>query len=233
MLIVRGLAQQRNYAAAIEEIDALLQIDPEHFDAQLTRATALMAGERDAEGITAFTAISERYPKSTQADFALAVYFHNRGRVDDAARHYEEVLRRAPDHAVAANNLAMLLLDNDRDIDRAGALAAELHKRFPQSAVALDTLGWALFRQGDADAALPHLREATLRAPEQAELHYHLGAALRSTGNREAARKALRSALGLSLDRSNAERARTMLAELDAGEELAPQRPVAHGDELE
>jgi uncharacterized protein HemY len=58
----------------------------------------------------------------------------------------------------------------------------------PNDAFIVDSMGWVLYRQGDAKAAVTQLRRAWSLRPD-AEIGAHLGEVLWSTGQREEANR--------------------------------------------
>ncbi len=52
----------------------------------------------------------------------------------------------------------------------------------------IDTLGWALFQNGQTERALQLLRDARLRQPGNPDIRYHLAAVLAHTGRKTEAR---------------------------------------------
>jgi cellulose synthase operon protein C len=126
----------------------------------------------------------------------LAMRYEAAGRIDDAARQYEEVLRAAPDMPLAANNLAMLLVTHRRD---AGSLerAAQLATVLADSPVPhfQDTYGWTRLQVGDTRGALAALEKAAAGAPNEPLIRYHLAMAQIAAEQGEKARANLRAAL--------------------------------------
>jgi tetratricopeptide (TPR) repeat protein len=126
----------------------------------------------------------------------IAGYFERGGKVDDAIREYDDILLRNPQSEVAANNLAMLLVDHRSDsasFDRAKTITS----RFAQSRNLsfLDTYGWVLYKHGEATASVPVLEQVVAKSPNAAEARYHLGMALARAGNNAAARDNLTRAV--------------------------------------
>ncbi len=118
------------------------------------------------------------------------------GRFGDAATAYKAALKTQPQNAQALNNLANAQLKLKDPAALQTAQAA--HKVAPQNPLVIDTLGWVLFQQGQTDQALPLLRDARLRAPDNPEIRYHLAKVLFATGRQAEARDEAREALKIS-----------------------------------
>ena len=145
----------------------------------------------------------------------IATYYERSGKIDDAIREYEDVLHRNPQTDFAANNLAMLLVNNRSDsasLDRAKAVSS----RFAQSnnLSFLDTYGWVLYKHGEANASVPVLEQVVAKAPSAAEARYHLGMALAKAGNDVEARDNLTRAVDSGAKFSGLEEARAALQKL-------------------
>jgi cellulose synthase operon protein C len=101
------------------------------------------------------------------------------------------------------NNLASLLLDYRTDkasLDRAYALADGLKdSNIPQFQ---DTVGWAQYRRGDFNKAIPILESAQAKLPNLASIRYHLGMSYIEARQREKAAEQLKAALQLEPDGS-------------------------------
>lgn len=123
---------------------------------------------------------------------------------------FEEVLRQAPGHFVALNNLAWLY-QQQRD-PRALPLAEQAYKQAPDNPAVIDTLGWLLVEHGKLDRALPLLKDATAKAPKSNEIRYHYGAALAKSGDKRGAREQLEPLLAVK-DFGQHDAVKTLLAQ--------------------
>ncbi|MDO8263485.1 MAG: tetratricopeptide repeat protein, partial [Gallionella sp.] len=74
-------------------------------------------------------------------------------------------------------------------------MAEQAVTKNPNNPNAIDTLGWALFQEGQGDRALQLLRDARLRDPGNPEIRYHLAVVLTQTGRKIEAREELEAAL--------------------------------------
>ncbi len=167
-------------------------------------------------------AVYEKGVKATDGNAAmiigLAALYEQTGQVDKAIKLYEDVLVKERDSELAANNLAMLLADYKKDeasLKRARNLVAPLLDK--ENAAYQDTVGWVLYRNGDLDGALDHLRRALKLAPDAPGLHYHLARVLLKKGDRKAALEHLRKAVTDQARYHGLEEARKLLKKLKKG----------------
>ena len=110
-----------------------------------------------------------------------------------AREQYERLIASGQAGAGVFNNLANALIalgegDPVAVAEKALALA-------PGEVTVVDTLGWSLARAGRLDEAMRHLRDARLRAPQDAEIRWHLAYVLARLGRPQEARAELQLAL--------------------------------------
>ncbi|MGP0019204.1 MAG: tetratricopeptide repeat protein [Candidatus Sulfotelmatobacter sp.] len=131
---------------------------------------------------------------------------------DDAEKMYRQALSIAPDHPLASNNLAYVILEQGGNVDVAMGLAQTARRGMPDSPNAADTLGWAYYHKGIYQSAIDQFREALrlsekLGQPDDADLHYHLGLAYQKANQNALARQQLEKAVKLRPDDSDARKA--------------------------
>ncbi len=119
--------------------------------------------------------------------FALATLDEADGNTAAAERGYRRILDQAPGHPLAANNLAMLLIREDRAANEALALAAQARKGIPGNAIIEGTFGCALSQRARHQEAVETLRPVIAAIDNDAWAHYCLGRSLAALGDREAA----------------------------------------------
>jgi len=113
--------------------------------------------------------------------------------VAEATTQFQTILKQDPNHIVALNNLGWLLQTSDPK--RALSLLRLADKLAPNSPDIIDTLGWVILQQKDAAGALALLNKAHASKPGDGEITYHLAVALDANGQRDAARKMLKTLL--------------------------------------
>jgi tetratricopeptide (TPR) repeat protein len=96
-------------------------------------------------------------PNDERLLFNLGLVLHERGAEAEALGLMEKVVELNPRNSDALNYLAYGLIEQDKDLDRAQALARRALEVKPQDPFYLDTLGWAQLKAGklvDAEASL-------------------------------------------------------------------------------
>jgi tetratricopeptide (TPR) repeat protein len=141
---------------------------------------------------------------SVELMLILASSYEQINDTKNAIQYYQSALQIAPTMDAAANNLALLLAEDD-SIDGNLVLALESAERFKESThpFYLDTLGWIYSLNGKYQLAAALLEKAVFSAPDEAIIHYHLGAThFKLSENADALQHLQRS---LSLSKNNSE----------------------------
>jgi len=136
-------------------------------------------------------------PDSEELYMLLASAHSDTGHIDSAMAAYESVLRLNPRNVLAANNLAVLLVEHKGDsssLHRAFALSRDFEKDAPHP-LFIDTLGWVRFKMGQQEEAIRLMKDAVAKSPDISVLNYHLGIALFQSGKHAEARTYLSKAL--------------------------------------
>jgi len=136
-------------------------------------------------------------PDSEELYMLLASAHSDKGQTDSAMAAYESALRVNPRNVLAANNLAVLLVERKGDpssLHRAFALSRDFEKEAPHP-LFIDTLGWVRFKMGQQEEAIRLMKQAVDKSPEMSVLNYHLGVAFFQSGKQAEARTYLSKAL--------------------------------------
>jgi Flp pilus assembly protein TadD len=133
-------------------------------------------------------------PADTTVRRALGEHLMTRERWAGARVAFEDLVKRNPNDAASLNNLANILLKLNDPIKALG-FSERAIKAAPGNPLVVDTHAWVLHRNGRHEQALGLLRDARLRAPDNAEIRYHLAAVLAKLGRNAEARSELRAAL--------------------------------------
>lgn len=192
-------------AAAVTAFTTAMKTTPSALLAlNLARAQAA-TGDRAGARATLQQAIT-RFGSNPALDDAAGQLALASNDLDGAATAFRAALARAPDDAVALNNLAWI--DGKQQQPDAVELATRAYALHPDPQVA-DTLGWILLQRNRAEDAVSLLRQAHAGMPQNANVSYHYAAALAQTGDKVQAKAILATALqggGAFTDRPAAEK---------------------------
>lgn len=128
-----------------------------------------------------------RIDPAHRARVDLGIVYEHLGRDDEAEATYREAIRRRPDDPYALNALGYFYAQRATHLDEALVLLHRALELFPNEGSIMDSLGWALYQQGDVVAALRQLAASVERVPSFGEVRLHLGVALARRGARDQA----------------------------------------------
>jgi tetratricopeptide (TPR) repeat protein len=127
------------------------------------------------------------HPDDPDLLYARAMLAVGMDRVDLLEQDLRRILISDPDHVDALNALGYTLADRTERLGEAERFIERALQLRPDEPAILDSMGWLLFRKGDAEAAEPYLRQA-LDAVFDAEIAAHLGEVLWALDKRDEAR---------------------------------------------
>jgi tetratricopeptide (TPR) repeat protein len=140
----------------------------------------------------------------------------------------EQILDEYPQDIGALNDLGYLYADQGKRLQRALKMTQQAVKAEPENPAYRDSLGWALYRLGQFEAAIAELqRAAELDEETDGTLQDHLGDAFRAAGQEDAAKEAYQKAvvaLEKAQDKARANEVRKKIAEDDKGRDNSLER---------
>ena len=131
------------------------------------------------------------------------------GRLPEAEKELRKLMSEDPLHASAMNSLSYMLAEHNVRLPEAVDLAQRALKVEPGNPAYLDTLGWALFKQGKVDEAAEPLGKAAAILTGNSVIQDHHGDVLAKRGRTADAIAAWQRALagdGESIDRAAIEK---------------------------
>jgi FimV-like protein len=135
--------------------------------------------------------------RSEQILFQKATLLHAMGKKKEAEIEYQNLLRIAPNHAMALNNLAYLYTDNSNNLNQAYLYATRAFMLAPQNDYVRDTVGYVLLKKGKTDQGMNMLKKAAVGSPNNPNILYHLALAYKESGDPARAAESLQRALSL------------------------------------
>jgi tetratricopeptide (TPR) repeat protein len=204
-LIVRGraarlLMKKDDREAAFRMLDEHANKErTEALDVEFAKAALLEDVGKPKEAIALLELALEQYPKHPGVRYQIALIQDKAGLAEESVRTFESLLKERPEDASLLNALGYSLADRNQKLSRAEALIRKALAASPDNPAFLDSLGWVLFRRGDAAAALPYLQRAYRIFPD-AEIAAHMGEILWATGKQSEARVVWAQSLSRSPD---------------------------------
>ena len=146
------------------------------------------------QALDVYTTALRADPDNADLLYARAMLAVGMDRVDLLEQDLRHILIEDPDHADALNALGYTLADRTDRLAEAYRFIQRALQLRPDEPAILDSMGWVLYRMGQADAAEPYLRKA-LEENFDAEIAAHLGEVLWELGRQDEARKVWQRAL--------------------------------------
>lgn len=183
---------RKDYRAALAAFERAYTLSPS--GALLARQLQVFnAMQRTEEGERRLAAWLAAHPQDASIRGALAESLIKRKQYAAATAHYLVLNKANPGNMVVLNNLAWALSElNDK---RALSFAEQALKQEPDNPAVLDTYGWLQVRMGDSAKGVGILKKAQSKAPDAAEIQWHLAYALNTTGDKVHARQELKMLL--------------------------------------
>lgn len=116
--------------------------------------------KRTADALRMLAQARQQFGDDAALTMRLANVYEGGGRFADAEKELRRLMADDPLNADALNSLSYMLADHNLRLPEAVDLAQRAVKTEPGNPAYLDTLGWALFKQGKTEAAAEPLAKA-------------------------------------------------------------------------
>ncbi|THB70547.1 MAG: hypothetical protein D6B28_08975 [Gammaproteobacteria bacterium] len=178
-------------------------------------AGTYLAMKQDKKALETYTKALEKDPKAIRIRTDKALLLEKFGKYEQAISEYETIMTQQ-ESAVAANNLAMMLVRYRKDqksIDQ----AYELVKIFENSSnpALIDTAGWVNYKKNNNEKAIELLEKAVDKAPQAAVFRYHLGMAYLKSNLKEMAKSNLQKSIDAGVKFAGLDEAKDALKKLN------------------
>lgn len=182
-------ATQENYEAAAKWYTTALAGQPSAPEKARIQGVLgdilLRLGKRDEARKQIEGALS--YRELPQLVFALGTIDEEQGMTVEAEKKYRRVLELVPENPLAANNLAMLLVKENRALPEALSLSEMARKGIPNNAIIESTYGCALCLSGRHAEAIEILGSVLSGSVQDSWARYCLGLSLYQSGRKDEA----------------------------------------------
>lgn len=177
---------------ALAALDRLARAYPDRIDALTTMGNFLRVAERYAESAAAYGRALERIGAAPERRhwsvfYARGIAFERAKNWPEAERHFKRALELQPEQPDVLNYLAYTWVDRGENLIEAERMLRRAVEQRPNSGHIVDSLGWAFFRLGRYEEAVPLLERAVELLPEDAVILDHLGDGYWRVGRRREA----------------------------------------------
>jgi tetratricopeptide (TPR) repeat protein len=189
---------------ALATLDKARQKFAQSFDLEFYTGLALSRQKSFAEALQHYVA-AEVIAQATDPQqlregfyFQMGAACERKGDYPQAEKYFEKCLQLAPEFVEAMNYLGYMWAEHGEKLDKARELIEKALKAEPKNAAYLDSLAWVLFKQKQAQEALPYaLKAAELSEKPDATVYDHIGDIYEALKQPEKARDAWRKSISL------------------------------------
>jgi tetratricopeptide (TPR) repeat protein len=196
-----------------------VELDKNNSDALVKLGKVQIAEGAADQALATYQQSIKDNPREISFYILAGELYESQNKWDNAKGMYQQALNIEPNHPLASNNMAYVILQQGGNVDVALAMAQTARRGMPDSPNAADTLGWAYFHKGVYSSAIDLFQEA-LRlnekrgGSEDATIHYHLGLAYQKANQPALARQQLERVLKINPNYADGAEVRKALSEL-------------------
>lgn len=165
----------------------------ERIQLTIAEATLLRDAKKTQAAFDLLDALLARHPDDVDLLYETALLGERLGHLDVLETRLRKVISLRPDSAPAYNALGYTLADHNLRLAEARELIEKALALSPEDYTILDSMGWVIFRQGDAGGALTYIERAAAKRDDP-EIAAHLGEVLWTLGRADDARRVLQEA---------------------------------------
>jgi tetratricopeptide (TPR) repeat protein len=214
LLLAQAQVRSRQPEEAEKALTRAIQLDKQNVNAMVMMADLQSKRGDTSEAIINYGKAIELAPNNARLYVAQASLYEGQGNWQQAQALYEKALAIQPDDALAANNLAYLMLEHAGSVNVALNLAQTARRGLPTVPNSADTLGWAYYHNGAYSVAAPLFEEAVKKVPSNATYHFHLGLTYQKLNDNGRARSELERSMSLAPKSPIADKAREAIGQI-------------------
>jgi Flp pilus assembly protein TadD len=187
---------------AMRDLERMAQDYPDSPLPDEQRGDLLRIKQRFPDAVVAYDKAIARISHPAAPDWIL---FYDRGVAEERSHQWQKAetdfhhaLELSPDQPFVLNYLGYSWADMGHHLPEARQMIQRAAERRPNDGAITDSLGWVMFRQGDAKGAVTTLEHAVELEPEDSTINGHLGDAYWAAGRKIEAQYQWRRALTLN-----------------------------------
>jgi tetratricopeptide (TPR) repeat protein len=213
IVLASVLERQNDHARAIDTAVNGLRVAGENIQLRMLLAELYVKKHDYPKAMNNYDDVVKRNPKYLLAIFAQGNTLEMMGKKKDAVIKYRNVLSKSANFVPALNNLAYLYANGLGSKEEALRLATRAYELNPRNATVMDTMGYALLKNGKNDDARKLLEKTATVIPKNPSVQYHLALAYMAQGDKAQALKSIKRCLEAG-DFPDAKAAKRLLAQL-------------------
>jgi tetratricopeptide (TPR) repeat protein len=187
---------------AMRDLERLARDYPDSPLPDEQRGDILRMKQRFPDAVAAYDKAIARLNHPAPSDW---VVFYNRGVAEERSHQWQKAeadfhraLALSPDQPFVLNYLGYSWADQGHRLNDARQMIQRAAEKRPNDGAITDSLGWVMYRQGNAKDAVKELERAAELEPEDATINGHLGDAYWAAGRKVEAQYQWRRALTLN-----------------------------------
>lgn len=164
---------------ALALLDKVAKASPNDPESLVTKGDLLRIHSRYTDAAQAYTDALARIPDLQSFHwpvlFARGSCYERDNKWDLARADLKKALELKPDQPDVLNYLGFGMLEHKENLPEARMMIEKAVKARPNDAQIIDSMGWALYLQGDYKRATPYLEKAVELMPSDPTVNDHLG----------------------------------------------------------
>jgi tetratricopeptide (TPR) repeat protein len=177
---------------SLGKLDALATSSPHDIDALLAKGDILRQQKRYKEAADAYTAAAERIKTPLKQHwiifFSRGACYERMGQWSRAEDDMKKALSLSPGEPDVLNYLGYSWLIMHHNLAEAKKMIEDAYEARPEDAHIIDSMGYALYVNGDFSSAQEYFEQALERTPNDPTVNDHLGDAYWQMGRKTEAR---------------------------------------------
>jgi putative PEP-CTERM system TPR-repeat lipoprotein len=195
MVVAMVYESKGDLDSAMKELRKGFDVDKDGFAAGVMLGDIYVRKGDLPKALKTYEEVSKRNAGYAPALFSQGMVYERMGKKKEAVGSYREVVRRSAKYVPAMNNLAYLYAEGYGSKEEALALATQAYRLDPNSVSIMDTLGYALVKNGRHDDARKILDRSVALAPDNPVIRYHAALAYSGLGDKKKSIEHLEKAL--------------------------------------
>lgn len=189
--IANNLDSLGNTRGAIHELKIMAAENTKKFDALIKMGNIFQRHKRYREAIKPYEEAKVRISKFKSEHwslhYSLGISYERIKKWPMAEKNFLKALVLRPNHPSVLNYLGYSWVEQGLQLERAQKMIRNAVKQRPRDGYIIDSLGWVLYRLGNAKEAVKQLERAVQIRPEDPTINDHLGDIYWAVGRRNEA----------------------------------------------